>query len=221
MSERNTALLLSGHIAAADILRTMQQVPGVGRENLTGEEAVRIGHATRDGYDYTFIGWRLFELGGLLLLDRLPLPGDDEPEMHLGRSLAGQFGQAVFVHYDEEVGYGGSAVFERGMLIDRNGVDGRWDEPLVRTLNEEHVLTDLDPSDWIWPRLGDAVETGASVVLGPGVRNDDDIEKIIAATDPQVHEPADDAPTTPEAPEPERTRKRDRVFGALKGLFKR
>lgn len=220
MSERNTALLLSGHIRPQDIVQAMLQVPGVGPSELSGEEAPRIGHASRDGYDYTFVGWRLFELGGLLLLDRLELPGDDEPEMHLGRSLAGQFGQAVFVHYDEELGYGGSAVFERGVLIDRNAIDGRWDEPIQRTLNEEHVLSGLDASDWVWPRVGDAVETGASVVVGPGIRNDDDIAALIQATDPQVVEPEAEAAPSPE-PAPAPQRKRDRLFSALKGLLKR
>ena len=221
MSERNTALLLSGHLRPQDIVEAMRQVPGVGDAELAGEETPRVGHMSRDGYDVTVVCWRLFELGGLLLLDRLELPGDDEPEMHLGRSLAGQFGQAVYVHYDEEVGYGGSAVFERGVLVDRNAVDGRWDEPVRRTLGEEEVLEDLDESDWVWPLLGDAVEVGASVVLGPGVRTDDDIEAVLKAADPQPVVAEAPEVASPPPVEDARPRKRDRLFGALKGLLGR
>jgi hypothetical protein len=222
MSERNTALLLPGHVPGPEIVERLLQIPELSPSDLQGDEAPRVGHGSRDGRDYTFVGLRLFELGGLLLFDRLELPGDDEPEVHLGRSLSASLGTAVFVFYDEENAVGGHAVFRGGMLTERDAVDGRWDEPMRRGLDSETVLADLDASDWIWPALADAVDAGAAVIVGPGVRDDDGIEALINASNPTrvgPTTPAAEAP--PKAPKAPKARKRDRMKAGLRKLLKR
>lgn len=219
MSERNTALLLPGHVPGPEIVERLLQIPELTAADLQGDEAPRVGHGTRSGHDYTFVGLRLFELGGLLLFERLELPGDDEPEVHLGRSLSASLGTAVYVFYDEENGVGGHAVFRGGVLTERQAVDGRWDEPVVRGLTDETVLADLDASDWIWPALADAVDAGATVIVGPGVRDDDGIEALISASSPQRVGPSASKPTP--APEPPKPRKRDRMKAGLRRLLKR
>jgi hypothetical protein len=218
MSERNTALLVPGHVDPEEVLGILALVPGVGPEALTGEEAPRIGHGQRNGRDFTFIGWRLFEIGGLTLLERSDEVDSDEPEVFVGDRLSSRYEDAVFLLYDEETAFGGFTWFHAGRLEDRKAIDGRWGEVVSRTLREERVLEDIDPSDWVWPRLAELVDEGSRRVLGnPGLRNDDDIAALIASTDPQVHAAAAPAP----APEPPRERKRDKLLGLVKGLWKR
>lgn len=217
MSERNTALLLPGHVPVEDILSAIASIPDVGA--LEGEEAPRVGHGRWRGVAYTFVGWRLFELGGLALLEELDLKGGDEPEVHLGERLSRDHDKAVFVLYDEETAYGGFSVFHAGRLVDRKAIDARWDVPVRRTLIQEDVLDDLDASDWIWPMLGDFIEEATGLIGLEGVRTDDDIEKLIEGSSPESHAVGAAAPA-PEAPEKNRPRKRDRLFGALKGLLK-
>lgn len=217
MSERNTALLLPGHVLAEQVVAAIAKIPEV--EDLVGEEAPRIGHGEHRGVAYTFVGWRLFELGGLALLEQLDLCDGDEPEVLLGEELSKLHDRAVFVLYDEETAYGGFSLFEGGRLTDRKAVDARWDAPVRRTLIQEDVLDDLDPSDWIWPMLGDFVEEATGALGLEGIRTDDDIEALIKASNPSAHERVTDK----EAKEsrPPRLRKRDRLLGGLKALIRK
>lgn len=179
MSERNTGLFLPGHVPAADIGALLWQAPGVNPEELRGDEALRVGHGTRDGRAYTHVGLRLFEVGGLLLLDQQDLPAEDELERVLGESLSARHGQAVFLFYDEVNAAGGHARFEAGRLVSRLMYDARGNVPVRRTMEREEALSGLDPSDWVWVPSADAVAAGAAPILGPGIRDDDDIAKLI------------------------------------------
>ncbi|MCB9765711.1 MAG: hypothetical protein H6739_38410 [Alphaproteobacteria bacterium] len=223
MSERNTALLIAGHVPPRELIATLLAAPGVNAADFAGEEAPRVGHGARAGVDYTHLALRLFELGGLLLMDRSELPGPDELEVYLGLSLSGAHGAALFLYYDDEQGVGGHALFQDGVLVSRAVVDGRWDEPVRRTLEGESVIPDVDPSHWVWPLIADAVEAGARPLFGPGVRTDDDIEALIKAAKAGPIEAAGPRPPTAEADpaEAEPPRKRDRVRRAVKRLLGR
>ncbi|MCB9745075.1 MAG: hypothetical protein H6740_20975 [Alphaproteobacteria bacterium] len=224
MSERSTGLFVAGHVDPQEVAATLLRAPGVRAADLQGEETPRVGHGQRGEVPFTHVGLRLFELGGLLLIDRTELPGADELEAYLGMQLSGAHGQALFLHYDDEQGVGGHALYEDGVLVSRQAVDGRWDEPIFRDLDGERVLDDVDPSHWVWPRIADAVEAGARRLFGEGVRSDDDIEALIkaaAATPVPVSPARPEAPPREEAPPPKRRRKRDTLLGLAKGLLGR
>lgn len=214
MSDRNTALLIPGHAPPEALLRLILAAPGVRAEDFAGDEAPRVGHGVRQGRPFTHLALRVFEVGGLLLLDNLALPGPDELECYLGRELSKTYGKAVFILYDEEQAAGGHALFEAGKLAKRLAVDGRWGAPVRREGESEEVLQDLDPSSWVWPGIADAVEAGASPIVGPGVRTDDDIAALIALAAARPVQPAAAPAAPPPAAEP--TRKRDRVLGLLR-----
>ena len=179
MSDRNLGLFLSGHVAADAIVRALLAVPSVQAADFQGDEAPRVGHGTHNGRAYTHVGLRLFEVGGLLLMDQGALPGPDEVEMALASSLSRSAGEAVFLSYNDESAVGGHARFQGGRLISRRAIDGRETRPVVRDLNGEQTLQGVDASDWVWTPMADAVESGASGIFGPGVRTDDDLEKLI------------------------------------------
>jgi hypothetical protein len=189
MSERNTGLFLPGHVPADEIGALLWRAPGVNPEELRGDEALRVGHGTRDGRPYTHVGLRLFEVGGLLLLDQQDLPAADEVERVLGETLSARHGQAVYLFYDEVNAAGGHARFEQGQLVSRLMYDGRGNVPVRRTLDAEEALSGLDPSDWVWVPGANAVEAGAAPILGPGIRDDDDINKLIEAAASVAIEP--------------------------------
>ncbi len=220
MSERNTALLVPGHVDVDEVLTLLESVPGVGRGALAGDEAPRIGHGRRGGRDFTFIGWRLFELGGLTLLERSEDVDSDEPEVFVGDRLSSAHGDAVFLLYEEETAFGGYTWFHAGRLEERKAVDGRWGEVVSRGLREEHVVEDIDPSEWVWPLLAELIDEGSQLILGaPGLRTDDDIAALILSTEPKVC--ARDAAPAAQPAEPTEGRKRDKLKGFIKGLLKR
>lgn len=219
MSERNTALLLSGHVPAAPIVRALLDLPGVDAVDLQGDEAPRVGHGARQGVAYTHVALRLFELGGLTLLEGAHPPGDGDLEVALGRALSAAHGLALFVCYDDEGGVGGHALFRDGVLVSREAVDGRADRPVRRTLDGEAPIPEVDPSDWVWPLVGDAVEAGTRALFGHGVRTDDDIAALIRNAAAEVaFLPRPDATSSEPAP---RVRKRDRLRGLVKQLVSR
>ena len=215
MSERNTAMLMAGHVPVDDLLAAFAALPDAGP--LLGEEAPRIGYGCWRGQDFTYVGWRLFEVVGFALLEELDPQDGEEPEVLLGEELSKLHHRVVYLLYDEERGFGGFSLFEAGRLNDRKAVDGRWDVPVRRSLVQEDVLDDLDPSDWVWPLLGDVIEEGASTLGLEGLRNDDDIEQLIAAAGARPHEVGERRAQSEES----RPRKRDRLLGALRGLLKR
>ncbi len=189
MSDRNTGLFLPGHVPASAIGEVLWGAPGVNVDELRGDEALRVGHGTRDGRPYTHVGLRLFEVGGLLLLDQQDLPGADDLERVLGEALSARHGHAVYLFYDEVNAAGGHARFEAGRLVSRLVYDGRGSVPVRRTLLREEVLAGLDPSDWVWVPGADAVEAGATPLFGPGIRDDDAIEALIVAAAAVALEP--------------------------------
>ncbi|MEL6346292.1 MAG: hypothetical protein AAFV53_24490, partial [Myxococcota bacterium] len=180
MSERNTGLFLPGHVSPDVIAEVFWSAPGLDASFFTGAEAPRVGHGDRDGQPFTHVGLRLFELGGLLLMDQLAIPGPDSIEIHLGNTLSTHAESALYVFYDEELGAGGVARFASGQLTLRRCFDARGLAPMRRDLDEEVVLEGLDPSDWIWKPSSDLIEAEMSVIVGGGIRDDDDIEALIA-----------------------------------------
>lgn len=203
MSDRNTGLFLSGHVPKEAVVQALLSTPGVDPAELTGDEAPRVGHGARGGRLYTHVGLRLFEVGGLLLIDAVGAPGPDELEMRLGAALSAGGGEAVYLLYDDEGGVGGHARFSGGRLVSRSVIDGRANRPVVRDLEGERPLQDVDPSDWVWAPIAAAVEAGATPIFGAGVRTDDDIEALIqgAAAQP-VSLSASAAPQAPRRAEP-------------------
>ncbi len=179
MSARNTGLFVTGHVDPAEVGAVFWTHPTVGAAALSDEEAPRVGHGERDGKPFSLVALRLFELGGVLLLESGELVGEDDLERELGRALSSGGRTAVFLHYDEERGAGGHALFRDGKLVDRQVVDGKQYQPVVRDLAGERPFEVADEEAWIWEAIGDAVEAGATAVLGPGVRTDDDLEAII------------------------------------------
>ncbi len=177
MSDRNTGLFVAGHLAPEEVAEVFAKAPQ--SAELVGEEGPRVGHGDRDGHPFTHIGLRLFEAGGLLLMDEVELPGSQELEMHLGAALSSLATHAVYLFYDEERGAGGHARFQDGRIVSRAVFDGREFTPVARDLDGERPIEELDPSDWIWPLIAEALETGARPIFGPGVRTDDDLEELI------------------------------------------
>lgn len=179
MSDRNTGLFLAGHVPADAVAAAFSAISNLDPGELTGDEAPRVGHGQWKGRPYTHVGLRLFEVGGLLLIDSVGAPSDDELEMQLGAALSRRSGEAVFLLYDDEAGVGGHARFSSGRLASRRVVDGRGNRPVVRDLAGERPLEGLDASDWVWTPIAEAVESGASPLFGPGVRTDDEIATLI------------------------------------------
>lgn len=208
-------MFLPGHHTRTDIAAAFWSTPGLEARLFVGEEAPRVGHAARDGRPYTHIGLRLFEVGGLRLMDQLSLPEAADPEMHLGRTLSGDGGLALFLFYDEERGAGGVARFSDGALAMRTCYDARGLAPLRRDLHGETVLSNLDPSDWIWAPASALIAAEAAPIVGPGIRDDDDIAALIQAADAR---PLPLPPSAAEAPNaPKRGRRRDRLKRWVKG----
>jgi len=214
MSERNTALLLSGHVPAERVAAAVRAAFGPLLAELTGEEVPRLGHGIRVGRDFTLVAIRLFEVGGLRILEDAALPGPDDLEHALGRTLSSGGGNALFVHHDEERGAGGHALFRNGQLAGRRFYDGRGLGPVLRDMDGEHEIAEPDEGDWIWDLIGDAVEEGTAPIVGPGVRTDDDLEAVIKAASAL---PLDlTAPPPAPAPAPIRRGVRARLRGLLK-----
>jgi len=214
MSERNTALLLTGHVPAERVAAAIRSAFGPLLAELTGDECPRLGHGTRLGQDFTLVAVRLFEVGGLRILEDPALPGRDDLEQALGCALSSGGGAAVFVHHDEERGAGGHALFRNGQLAGRRFYDGRGLGPVLRDLDGEHEIAEPDEGDWIWDLIGDAVEEGTAPIVGRGVRTDDDLEAVIKAASPL---PLDlTAPPPDPAPAPARRGVRARLKGLLK-----
>ena len=189
MSDRNTGLFVAGHLAPEEVAEVFAKAPQ--SSELVGEEGPRVGHGDRDGHLFTHVGLRLFEAGGLLLMDKVEVPDPQELEMHLGATLSRMATHAVYLFCDEERGAGGHARFQDGRLVSRVVFDGREFTPVLRDLDGERPIEELDPSDWIWPLIAEALETGAQPVFGSGVRTDDDLEALIRM--------AGGEPVTPEA----------------------
>jgi hypothetical protein len=217
MSDRNTALLLRGHVPAPTVAAAVRAAFGPLLAELTGGETPRLGHGERLGQPFTLLSLRLFEVAGLRVLDEGEMPDSDEAEVALAAALSAGGGAAVYVHYDEERGAGGHALWRNGELASRRYYDGRGFGPVLRDLEGEHEIAEPDEGDWIWDLIGDAVEEGATPVLGPGVRTDDDLEAVIQAGGA---EPLD--LTAPPPPPPPATADRRRgVRARLKGWLKR
>ena len=223
MSARNTGLFVAGHVPPAEVEAALLATPGLDVSLFVGEEAVRVSHGQREGRAYTHVGLRLWEEGGLRLMDQAPLPGPEEPEMHLGQALSARHGEAAYLFYDEEHGAGGAALFRGGRLVARSALDARVLRPVLRTLDgEERVLVGLDPSDWIWRPASEAIAEAAASIVGPGIRDDDDIAALIEAASPAapqgaVRDSAEPTPT-PEGPGPGR---RERLRGRLRAWLRR
>ncbi len=117
MSERNLGVFLPGHIPAdavdAALARALPPDARAGRQ---------VGHGERGGRPYTHLGLPVVE-GGMLLFSG-PVQEDDL-ELALGRALSEDFGEAVFLQYDDELGWGGHARFEGGALASLEAIDGR------------------------------------------------------------------------------------------------
>lgn len=213
MSARNTGLFLPGHVPAATIAEVFWAAPGLPAAHFTGDELPRVGHGTHNDRPFTHVALRLFEVAGLRLLDAHPPPAPDDLEQHLGRVLSARAGRAAYLFYDEENGAGGAAVFADGALAHHVCFDARDTAPVRRDAAGEEALVGLDPSDWIWRPASEAIEAAATPLVGPGIRDDDDIEALIAA--------AQAAPIPPRAekPSPSRgdtsPRKRDRLRGLV------
>jgi hypothetical protein len=181
MSDRNTGLFAAGHVPVEAVADLLAKAPGGSAAALIGDEGPRVGHGEWQGQPFTHVALRLFEVGGLLLMDQASVPDSRELEVHLGTGLSRLATHAVYLFYDEERGAGGHARFQDGRLVSRVAFDGRGFSEVVRDLNGERPIEDLDPSDWLWPLIGEAVEDGARPVLGAGVRTDDDLEAVIRA----------------------------------------
>lgn len=183
MSERNTGLFLPGHVPADAVVRALLSIPGVSAADFQGDEAPRVGHGERQGAAYTHVALRLFEVGGFTLFDAASLPGPEDFEMALGTALSRAHGKALYLMFEDEKAVGGHALFEGGRLVSRQAVDGVASRPVVRDMNGERQLAQMDASDWVWAPMGDAVAAGSAALFGPGVRTDDDIEQLIQAAD--------------------------------------
>ncbi len=190
MSDRNTGLFAAGHVPLAAVAELLSRAPGGDAKFLVGEEGPRVGHGEWKGQAFTHVALRLFEVGGLLLMEQASPPDSRELEVHLGMGLSRLATHAVYLFYDEERGAGGHARFQDGRLVSRVVLDGRGFTEVMRDLEGEHAVGDLDPTDWLWPLIAESVQDGALPVLGSGVRTDDDLEAIIraAGSEPLVRE---------------------------------
>jgi hypothetical protein len=220
MSDRNTGLFAAGHVSLDIVADLMAKAPGGLARELVGDEAPRIGHGEWNGQAFTHVALRVFEVGGLLLMDRTALPDSRDFEFHLGAGLSRHAGHAVYLFYDEERGAGGHARFQDGRLVSRVVFDGRDFSEVVRDLVGERPVTDLDPSDWLWPLIGESVEAGARPVFGPGVRTDDDLAAVIAAAN---NAPLPPRPVQPQSPQsaPQMRPQDPPTQRVLRGLLRR
>ena len=216
MSERNTGLFVAGHVAPARLAEVIWSWPGFVEGDLRGEETPRWAHGRRQDHAFTLVALRLFEVGGLLTLDQAEPPGEDDLEVYLGGQLS-RPGAAVYLHYDEERGAGGHALFQDGALVSRRVYDGRQYQPVVRDLRGEQPLRVSDEEAWIWADIAAAVEQGATPVLGAGVRTDDDLASLIGGLSLQVLGAPRGAPSRP----PGGTGGGERRAGGLRGLLRR
>ena len=212
MSERNTGLFLPGHVSPLDVAEMLSQAG----DGSPGPGAVRVGHGTWKGTKFTHVGVEAFEIGGLLLMEAVELPPDEDPEMVLGLGLSAAHGLAVFLFYDEELGAGGHAIFRNGILESRKVVDGRDLDPMERDLEGERPVAELDPSEWIWPIAGDLVEAGAKEVVGPGIRTDDDIEALIQEAGGKVAPVVQPVSTPSSQVRPQDPKRSSRLLGLLR-----
>ncbi len=183
MSARNTGLFVAGVVEPQRAATLFWEHPAVRGQALPPAEHPRVGHGEHAGKPFTLVSLRLFEEGGVLLLDQAEPPGADDLEQVLGRGLSADGGAAVFLGYDEERGSGGFALFEDGRLVGRRVIDGRGYQPVERDLEGEHPLDVEDEEAWLWEDIGAAVEEGAARVLGEGVRTDDDLAAIIGGVE--------------------------------------
>lgn len=197
MSARNTGLFIQGHVDPQAVARAVWSHASIGPGDLHGQERPRVGHGTWQDTAYSLVALRLFEVGGLLLLESAELPGPDELERSLGQQLSAGGGLAVYLHYDEERGAGGHALFRDGRLVSRLVYDGKEYQPVVRDLDGERPLQVEDEEAWIWEDIARAVEQGAAPLFGPGLRTDDDLAALIQAAGA---EPVDIPPDLAEQP---------------------
>lgn len=226
MSDRNIGLFLPGHVAPDAVVRALLAIPDLSAGDFQGEEAPRVGHGSWNGRPYTHVALRLFEVGGLLLLDAVGLPPAQEVEMALATSLSKLAGSAVYLAYNDESALGGHARFEGGSLVSRRAIDGRGNRPVVRDLAGETPLQSVDASDWVWTPIADAVEAGALPLFGAGFRTDDDIAKAIelanAKAAPMTTPAASAASPAPRpAPTPPKAAPEARASGLLGRLARK
>jgi hypothetical protein len=222
MSARNTGLFVPGHLDAQVFHDLFRKLPELPPAFLEGEEAPRLHHGERrvDGrvYPFSHIALRLFEVAGLRLLDEDSLPGDEDIEVALGIGLSSLQGEAIYLRYDEEQGMGGAVRFLDGTLVARTCIDGRPTQPVRRELGRTVDLVGLDPSDWIWELAGDAVEAAATPIVGPGIRDDNTLEALIAlgSPAPQATGGPTAGPANPAAP----PRRREKLKAWLRGILR-
>jgi hypothetical protein len=221
VSKRNTGLFLPGHHTPEAIAEAFWSAPGLPTEHFIGAEVPRLGHGTRDGRPYTHFALRLFEVAGLRLMDDHPLPGPDDLELHLGCVLSKLAGQATYLFYDEENAAGGAARFADGALVGRVCFDARDTQPVRRDEQGETPLVGLNPSDWIWKPASEAIEAAAAPLVGPGVRDDDDIAALIeAAGATPIPPPPPRKVSSESSPDPSK-RRRDRLRSRVRGWLRK
>jgi hypothetical protein len=166
MSTRNTGLFVPGHVDPASL-------------GESGHGVLRVGHGLRKGKRYTHIGIDSFEKSGSPLFDQLETPESEDAAFALASSLSAKHGRTVLLFCDDELGAGGHVCFEEGEMVSRDIVDGRAYTPVRRGLHKEEVLENLDPSEWVWPLIAEALNKGAKGTVGTGIRDDDDIESLM------------------------------------------
>lgn len=221
MAEHNTGLFLRGHVPADEIARLLWAAPGLTPQTFTGEEAVRVGHGEREGMPFTHVALRLFEVGGVRLIEELDVPGPDDVEVYLGRALSRLAGVAVYLLFEDEAGYGGHALFRDGALVSRQVVDGNGRDPVQRDLEREWEV-EVDESHWVYPLMGDLLEAGGRAVWGDGVRSDHDLAPLIEAAAARPVEPEAPERSAESPPEqPEKTGRRGRLRGLVRRLARR
>ena len=206
MSSRNTGLFVSGHLSesASQALQA---------------DGIRVGFSTRRRKRYTHLGIPDLEEHGSPLLDQLEIPASG-PVLTILQQTSSEYGRAVLLFCDDETGAGGHVLFEKGVLQSRRIIDGRAYTPVERTQTEEIPLENLDSSDWVWPLIGDALEQGARAVVGLGIRDDDDIERLIEAAGSMAVEEFKRPSAQQNAPEAQVRGRSERV-GQLLGRIRR
>ena len=205
MSHRNTGLFVSGHVQPEDCSHI----------DLSG---ARIGTSKRKNKNYTHVGLEELESAGCVLFDELELPLSPQGAHHIAIELSKIYKKSVIIFCDDEEAAGGHVLFEEGAIKSREIIDGRGYTPVRRTLTEQAQIEELDPSDWVWPFIGDAIEQGAKTVVGIGIRDDDAIEKLMEDAGSLFQEdysrkPPTPTPTTQVRPRRERLSK---LFGKIR-----
>jgi len=166
MSSRNTGLFVPGHIDENSL-------------NDLSVEGIRIGHGVRKRKKYTHVGIPVLEESGCSLFDSTQDPHAEDLVHRIIQELSTIHGKAILLFCDDERGAGGHVLFEKGQLTARDVVDGRGYTPVRRDLQNENILENLDSSDWVWPLIADALESGSKSFVGVGIQDDDDIEALI------------------------------------------